>query len=233
LRKPYRIAYLPYGDARPASLAGGAQDRSERAPSFCQGVMSDMALNAYARPLTDRLALPVAKGLVRAGVTPNWLTLCGLTFVLVGVGIVLTGFAVPGATVMALATVIDGLDGAVARLRGVDSALGSFLDSVADRVADAAIFGAAAWIVREDPLMFIITMIALAAALITSYIRAKAESLGWEAAVGLIERPERMVVLILGIALGVVPQAMWILAVGGLFTISQRLCCVMRQARHT
>ncbi|MGH8908244.1 MAG: CDP-alcohol phosphatidyltransferase family protein [Egibacteraceae bacterium] len=192
-----------------------------------------MALNAYARPLTDRLALPVAKGLVRMGATPNWLTLFGLAFVLVGVGIVLVGFQVTGATVMALATVVDGLDGAVARLRGTDSALGSFLDSVADRVADAAIFGAAAWIVRGDPLTFIIAVIALAAALITSYIRAKAESLGWEAAVGLIERPERMVVLILGIGFGFVPQAMWILATGGLVTVGQRMWCVVRQALRT
>jgi CDP-diacylglycerol--glycerol-3-phosphate 3-phosphatidyltransferase len=189
-----------------------------------------MALNAYARPLTDRLALPIARGLVRIGATPNGLTTFGLVFVLVGLGIALSGLQGAGAVVMGLATIIDGLDGAVARLRGTDSAFGSFLDSVADRIADAAIMGAAAWIVRGDPLMFIVAMIALASALITSYIRAKAESLGWHATVGLVERPERMVVLILGIGLGFVPLALWLLAMGGLLTVGQRMRCVMRQA---
>ena len=189
-----------------------------------------MTLNAYARPLTNRLAMPVAKGLVRLGATPNWLTCVGLLFVLVGVGIVLTGAHGAGAAVMAFATAVDGLDGAVARLRGTANALGSFLDSVSDRVADAAIFGAAAWMVRGDPLLFGVAIVALAAALITSYIRAKAESLGWEATVGVVERPERMVVLILGIGFGLVPVALWLLAVGGLVTVAQRMWCVVRQA---
>ncbi len=191
-----------------------------------------MALSAYVRPLADRVAVPVAKGLVRIGATPNWLTVFGLAFVLVGVGIVLAGQEQLGALVMALATVVDGLDGAVARLRGTACAFGSFLDSVADRVADAAIFGAAAWLLRDDPLLFIVTMVALAAALITSYIRAKAESLGWQATVGLVERPERMAVLILGIGFGFVPLAVWLLAVGGLVTVGQRLRCVTQQALH-
>jgi CDP-diacylglycerol--glycerol-3-phosphate 3-phosphatidyltransferase len=190
-----------------------------------------MALSAYARPLTDRLAQPVAKGLVHLGATPNWLTIVGLVFVLIGVGIVLAGQHLAGAAVMAAATVVDGLDGAVARLRGTDSALGSFLDSVADRVADSAIFGAAAWIVRDDPLLFMVAIIALTAALITSYIRAKAESLGWEATVGLVERPERMVVLILSIGFGFVPLGLWLLAAGGLVTVGQRMRRVMRQAK--
>ncbi len=191
-----------------------------------------MTLTAYARPLTDRIVLPVAKGLVRMGATPNWLTVSGLALVLAGIGIVLGGHEQLGAMVMALATVVDGLDGAVARLRGTDCAFGSFLDSVADRVADAAILGAAAWLVRDDSLLFIVAMIALAAALITSYIRAKAESLGWQATVGLVERPERMAVLILGIGFGFVPAAVWFLAIGGLVTVSQRLRCVTRQALH-
>lgn len=189
-----------------------------------------MALTAYARPLTDRVAAPVAKRLVRMGATPNWLTCFGLAGVLVGVGLVLTGWHLVGALVMAVATVFDGLDGAVARLRGSDSALGCFLDSVSDRVADAAIFGAAAWLVRADPVLFGVAMVALGTALITSYIRAKAEALGWEATVGLVERPERMVVLILAIGFGFVPLALWALAAGGLVTIAQRLHCVFRQA---
>ncbi|MGH8899946.1 MAG: CDP-alcohol phosphatidyltransferase family protein [Egibacteraceae bacterium] len=192
-----------------------------------------MALTAYARTLTDQMAAPVAKGLVRMGATPNWLTCIGLAGVLVGVGLVLAGWHFPGAVVMAVATVFDGLDGAVARLRGSDSALGCFLDSVSDRIADAAIFGAAAWLVRADPVLFGVAMVALGTALVTSYIRAKAEALGWDATVGLIERPERMIVLILAIGFGFVPLALWVLAAGGLVTVAQRLRCVFRQALQT
>jgi CDP-diacylglycerol--glycerol-3-phosphate 3-phosphatidyltransferase len=189
-----------------------------------------MVLTAHARTLTDRIATPVAKKLVRMGATPNWLTCFGLAGVLVGVGLVLVGWSFVGALVMAAATILDGLDGAVARLRGSESALGSFLDSVSDRVADAAIFSAAAWLVRADPVLFGVAMVALGTALITSYIRAKAEALGWYATVGLIERAERMVVLILAIGFGFVPAALWALAAGGLVTVAQRLHCVFRQA---
>jgi CDP-diacylglycerol--glycerol-3-phosphate 3-phosphatidyltransferase len=188
-----------------------------------------VALNAHARAVTDRLVLPVARGLVRAGATANWLTFCGLVFTVVGVVIVLRGHAFAGAVVMACATAVDALDGAVARLRGTSSRFGSFYDSVTDRVSDAAIFGAAAWIVRGDPLLFGVAMVALAGAQVTSYVRAKAESLGWDATVGIIERPERVMIIITAIGLGFLEVALWVLAVGSVVTIGQRLAAVLRQ----
>ncbi len=188
-----------------------------------------MALNAHARAVTDRLVLPVARGLVRAGATANWLTFCGLVFTVVGVVIVLRGHAFAGAIVMACATAVDAFDGAVARLRGTSSRFGSFYDSVTDRVSDAAIFGAAAWLVRGDPLLFGVAMVALAGAQVTSYVRAKAESLGWDATVGIIERPERVMIIITAIGLGFLEVALWVLAVGSVVTIGQRLAAVLRQ----
>ena len=188
-----------------------------------------MALNAHARAVTDRLVLPVARGLVRAGATANWLTFCGLVFTVVGVVIVLRGHAFAGAVVMACATAVDAFDGAVARLRGTSSRFGSFYDSVTDRVSDAAIFGAAAWLVRGDPLLFGVAMVALAGAQVTSYVRAKAESLGWDATVGIIERPERVMIIITAIGLGFLEVALWVLAVGSVVTIGQRLAAVLRQ----
>jgi CDP-diacylglycerol--glycerol-3-phosphate 3-phosphatidyltransferase len=188
-----------------------------------------VALNAHARAVTDRLVLPVARGLVRAGATANWLTFCGLVFTVVGVVIVLRGHAFAGAVVMACATAVDAFDGAVARLRGTSSRFGSFYDSVTDRVSDAAIFGAAAWLVRGDPLLFGVAMVALAGAQVTSYVRAKAESLGWDATVGIIERPERVMIIITAIGLGFLEVALWVLAVGSVVTIGQRLAAVLRQ----
>ena len=188
-------------------------------------------LNAYGRAVTDRLVVPIARGLVRIGVTPNWLTFAGLVLSIAGVVILLSGRPFVGAIVMALGAAIDALDGAVARLRGSSGPFGAFYDSVTDRISDMVVFGAAAWLVREDPLLFGVAIVALGAAQVTSYIRAKAESLGWDATVGIIERPERVIILITAIGLGFLPIALWVLAVGGLITVAQRLVAVVRQAR--
>ena len=186
-------------------------------------------LNAYGRAVTDRVVVPIAKGLVRVGVTPNWLTFAGLVLSIVGVTILLTGRPFVGAVVMAFGAAVDAFDGAVARLRGSSGPFGAFYDSVTDRLSDAAVFSAAAWLVREDPLLFAVAMVAFTAAQLTSYIRAKAESLGWDATVGIIERPERVIILITAIGLGFLPVALWILALGGVVTVAQRLVAVVRQ----
>ena len=188
-----------------------------------------VVLNAYGRAVTDRVVVPIARGLVRIGVTPNWLTFAGLVLSIVGVVILLTGRPFVGAIVMAFGAAIDAFDGAVARLRGSSGPFGAFYDSVTDRLSDAVVFSAAAWLVREDPLLFTVAMVALAAAQLTSYVRAKAESLGWDATVGIIERPERVIILITAIGLGFLPVALWVLALGGVVTVGQRFFAVMRQ----
>lgn len=192
-----------------------------------------MVINAYARTATDRLVVPVARSLVRLGVTANWLTFAGMAGTLAGALVVAVVSPFWGGWVLALSTAVDAFDGAVARLRGSQSQFGSFYDSVADRVSDAALFGAAAWLVRDDPLLFVLAVVALAAAQITSYVRAKAESLGWNATVGLLERPERVLILIPSIALGFLPVGLWLLAVGGVVTIGQRFAAVLGQVDRT
>jgi len=189
-----------------------------------------MTINAHARHATDRMALPVGRGLVRVGVTANMLTAAGLVGTLVGVAVVVAGAPVPGGWILAVASLLDALDGTVARLRGSPTAVGSFYDSVADRVADAAILGAAAWLVRDDPVLFTAAVVALAGAQLTSYVRAKAESLGWHATVGMIERPERLVIVLAGMILGQLGVALTLLAVGSVVTVAQRFHAVLRQA---
>ena len=190
-----------------------------------------MALNAYARAITDRIVAPIARGLVRIGATPNWLTFLGLVTTMVGVAVVLLGHPLTGAIVMAAGGLVDAFDGAVARLRGSSGPFSAFYDSVTDRVSDTAVFGAAAWLVRHDPLLFALAVIAMGGAQVTPYIRAKAESLGWHATVGVIERAERMIILIAAIGLGFLPVALWVLAIGGVITIAQRFRVVAQQAK--
>lgn len=192
-----------------------------------------MVLNAYARSATDRLVMPIARRLVQAGATANWLTFCGMAGTFVGVGVLLAVGPRSGAVVLALATAVDAFDGAVARLRGSSSPFGNFFDSVCDRASDAAILGAAAWLVRGDPLLFTVAIVALAGAQLTSYVRAKAESLGWDATVGIIERPERVMIIVLAFFFELVPLALWVLAVGSLVTVAQRFRTVLRQVDRT
>ncbi|WP_165492257.1 CDP-alcohol phosphatidyltransferase family protein [Egibacter rhizosphaerae] len=182
--------------------------------------------------MTERLTVPVARACVRVGVTANALTALGLVVTLIGVGVVVAGAPVIGGLVMATGLLTDAVDGAVAREQGRPTRFGSFFDSVADRVGDAAVFGLLVWLVADRPVLLAIALVAFAAALITSYVRAKAESLGWRASVGLLERPERMVILVVGVVFDLVPVAVVVLAVGGVATVLQRVIAVREQAQR-
>jgi CDP-diacylglycerol--glycerol-3-phosphate 3-phosphatidyltransferase len=190
-----------------------------------------VAINAYARVVTDRAIIPIAKGLVRVGATPDWMTVFGLVLIMAGVVIVLLGENLTGGIVMGVGAIIDAFDGAVARERGSSGKWGAFLDSVTDRVADGVILGTAAWLVRDEPVAFGAALVALIAAQLTSYIRAKAESLGFDATVGIIERPERMLIVIPAIAFGYLKVGLYVLAAGSVVTVAQRLRVVWVQAR--
>ena len=190
-----------------------------------------VAISAHGRRITDRVVVPIGQLLVRVHVTANALTTIGLLGTIAGLAVILAGYPFAGAATAAAAAVLDALDGTVARLTGTQSQLGSFYDSVSDRVSDVAIFSTAAWIVRDDPVAFTVVSIALGSALVTSYIRAKAESLGWDASVGIVERPERVILMLSALGLGFVELAAWLLAAGGLVTIAQRLLAVVRQSR--
>ena len=190
-----------------------------------------MAVNAYFRASTDRVVVPIGRGMARAGLTPNGITTLGLVGVFAGITVLLLGRPVLGGWIVAVATILDAFDGTVARLTDSQTEMGAFYDSVADRIADATIFAACAWVARDRPWVFAGVMIAFGAALITSYVRAKAESLGFDATVGLIERPERVAIILPAVGYGFLGWGAWMLAIGGVITIGQRLYAVIGQAR--
>lgn len=190
-----------------------------------------MTINAHARRLTDRAVVPLARQLVRLGVTANELTLAGLVLTVVGMAVVLGVSPFFGALILTLGALTDAFDGAVARQTNATSPLGAFYDSLGDRVSDGILLGGAAWLVRGDPATFTAAIVALVGAQVTSYARAKAESLGWRATVGLVERPERVILLLFAFGLQFVEVAVWVLAVGSVITVSQRLRVVVEQAR--
>jgi CDP-diacylglycerol--glycerol-3-phosphate 3-phosphatidyltransferase len=187
-----------------------------------------------------RVLDPVARALLRAGISPDAVTIAGT----VGVVVAAVGFAARGqlliATVLAtLSALTDLIDGAMARARGTTSRFGAFLDSTMDRVADGAIFASLAyWLATTGQhLAAVAALLALVAGQLVSYVRARAEGLGLTADVGLMERTERLVLVgIGGLLTGFglkqgLPVVLWVLAVLSLVTVGQRIVHVYRQAR--
>jgi phosphatidylglycerophosphate synthase len=192
-----------------------------------------VTLDAHRRDQVTRLVRPIGAGLARMGLTADALTAIGLLFVVSAAVALLLGRPVTAGVLLALGGIADLLDGSVARARGGTTVRGGFYDSVADRVADGVILAAVAWVVRADPVLFGLAVAALLSAEVTSYIRAKAESLGYDCSVGLFERAERTIILVAGLVFHAVllAIAIGVLALGGVFTVVQRLVHVARAIR--
>ena len=185
------------------------------------------------------MGLPVAKGLLKIGLSPDAVTFIGT----VGVSAAALAFFprgefVIGILIMLLFVFSDMLDGTMARLQNRTGVWGAFLDSTLDRVADGAIFGAVViWAVRtQNVWVQAAALICLVGGFVISYARAKAESIGLECKVGIAERTERMLILLVPAffyGLGVpylLPAALIVLAVLVVITVGQRLVHVYRQA---
>jgi CDP-diacylglycerol--glycerol-3-phosphate 3-phosphatidyltransferase len=145
---------------------------------------------------------PLARALHRAGVSANAVTLAGLLLSLVAAWLVASGQPALALAVLIVGALADTLDGQIAKAAGGGTKLGAFLDSTFDRVSDAALAGAAVLYgaLHADPYLLWFALVALISGSLVPYIRAKAESLGQTASVGLAPREARMVLLVLGLA---------------------------------
>jgi CDP-diacylglycerol--glycerol-3-phosphate 3-phosphatidyltransferase len=199
-------------------------------------------LGINARPRVAKVLAPVVGRLARAGVTPDMVTVTGtLTAVLGAVFLIGTGRLFWGAFTVTVAVLLDLLDGALARARGGGSVFGAVLDSTGDRAADAAIFGALAWWYSgrgDDRLLVLLALVCLVLGVLTSYIKARAEGVGLACDVGIVERTERLILVLTGTGLAglgvpyAVHVALWALLVGSAVTVGQRLVAVRRSARE-
>jgi CDP-diacylglycerol--glycerol-3-phosphate 3-phosphatidyltransferase len=187
---------------------------------------------------TARLLDPIGQALLRAGISPNAVTILGTAGVVAGA----FGFAARGEFILAVVVILifgltDVMDGAMARARGTASRFGALLDSTMDRVADGAIFASLLWwyLTQGDRWSVAAALVCLVSGQIVSYVKARAEGLGFDCHVGLVERAERLITIGAGALLtgfGVawgLPAAMWLVAAGSLFTIWQRVVHVSRQ----
>ncbi len=154
------------------------------------------------RATVERGLEPVGKGLHRAGITADGLTIIGLVFAVATALLIADGHLLLGVFGVILTGLPDILDGSVARQSGRAGPRGAFFDSVCDRVADAALFLGVAWyLADEDKYLPVLVMAVLALSMLITYERARAESLGFQARGGLMERAERLVLLGVGLRL--------------------------------
>lgn len=190
-------------------------------------------LDAKARRALQGLTLWSGRLIARLGLSPNAITGLGLAVTGAGAWFVLTGRHVTGGLILIAGGVLDFLDGAVAKATGRTSVFGSFLDSVTDRMSDALLFSALLWFFAQagEDRLVALTLAVFALTVLTSYIRAKAESLGFDCRVGILERAERLVLIITGLVLGILEPMLWIVTALGAVTVGQRLLHVGKQAR--
>jgi CDP-diacylglycerol--glycerol-3-phosphate 3-phosphatidyltransferase len=184
---------------------------------------------------------PLVARLARSGVTPDAITILGTVgAVASAVFLIGTGHLWWGAVAVTVFVLLDMLDGALARARGGGSVFGAVLDSTGDRAADAAIFGALVWWFSgagDNRLLVLLALLCLVLGVLTSYIKARAEGVGLSADVGVIERTERLILVLVGTGfsgLGIpyaLHAALWVLLVGSAVTVGQRFLAVRRAGR--
>ncbi len=175
----------------------------------------------------------IGSAMNRVGITPNTLTMIGLAGNFVGALFLSQGkFLVGGLIVLAMGPV-DALDGTMARLRGEPSEFGGFVDSVVDRYSELIVYGGllSYYIDIEDSLLAILTFAAAAGSFLVPYIRARAESLGFEAKVGILTRMERFLILVPSLVLSIPWLGIGIVAVFANITALQRILSVRNQAK--
>jgi CDP-diacylglycerol--glycerol-3-phosphate 3-phosphatidyltransferase len=175
---------------------------------------------------------PLAVFFNRIGLTPMIMTLLGLAGNFVGAYFVSQGQMTTGGLFMLISTPFDALDGHMARLRGEANDWGAFVDSVTDRYGELAILGGLLIYFAEkgDTLTASITFAAAAGTVLVSYVKARAEAVGFEAKVGFLTRVERYLVLAPALVLNQPEFAAWFIAVFANFTALQRIFHVRAQA---
>ena len=198
-------------------------------------------LNVLARASVSRVTDPIGRALVRAGLTPNGMTLVGT------VGAIACALVFFGQGMLLWATftvwgfaMLDLLDGAMARAQGTGTPYGAVLDATCDRLADGAVLGGVAWwafALSGNHRAGVAALLCLVLAQVISYVKARAEAAGLAADGGLVERAERLIIVLVGTGLrglGVpyaLEAALWLLVALALLTLFQRMVAVARSQR--
>ena len=183
-----------------------------------------MALRARFPGVVAALVGPLGRRLARLGVGPNALTTVGLLLTIASAFVIASGRPALGALVLFIGGSMDALDGTVARESGRSTPFGGFYDSVSDRISDGVVLAGVAWWVADRPRLLLLTLSSLVLAEVTSYVRARAESIDLECEVGIVERAERGILMLFGLVFPpLLEPVLWALAIGGAITVAQRI----------
>ncbi|MBY6414489.1 CDP-alcohol phosphatidyltransferase family protein [Rhodococcus sp. BP-252] len=200
-------------------------------------------LSILGRAPVSKVTAPLGRALNATGLTPNSVTLIGtVVTVVAAITMFPAGYLFWGTMVITLFVLFDMLDGAMARARGGGTKYGAVLDATCDRVADGAIFAGLAWwavFSENDKVLFVATLVCLVTSQVISYAKARAEASGLSADGGWIERPDRLVIVLVAAGLtgigrhfdipglqSVLYPAMWVLAALSVVTVFQRVLAV-------
>lgn len=193
------------------------------------------AFDTWLRQKTQVVLVPIVRIVNRTGLTPNVLTLFGL--VLNGfVALVLAGgHFFPGGVFMLIASSFDALDGTLARMTGRQSLFGAFFDSTLDRYSEAVVIGGLLYYFVEQGARTetLLAYAAIVGSLMVSYARARAEGLGVACAVGVATRFERIMIVAIGLIVGRVTLALWLVAILANLTAVHRMVHVSRVTKET
>jgi len=188
--------------------------------------------------LTDLMRLrfkgildPIGRLLNNLGLMPNTMTLLGLAGNTAGAILLARGEMFWGGILILLMGPVDALDGTMARLRGMASDFGAFVDSVTDRYSELVIFGGLLYYFANqgDTLAAILVFVAAAGSVLVSYVRSRGQSLGADTKVGILTRMERYLVLAPALLLNQPVWGLWVIAVLANITALQRIYDVRRQ----
>ncbi|HEV2074289.1 MAG TPA: CDP-alcohol phosphatidyltransferase family protein [Thermomicrobiales bacterium] len=180
-----------------------------------------------------RYMLHVGAWFASVGITPNMATLIGLALNGIVAVIIAFGYPVLGGVLLLFASAFDMVDGAIARSTNAVSKFGGFFDSTIDRYSEIVVYiGLLVWLNQtgDDHLGSVLTLVAATGALMISYARARAEAIGYKASVGLVARPERVVLLAICLIINQPLWALWVLAVLTHVTAAWRIIHVYRLA---
>lgn len=203
--------------------------------------MEQVAKNNERLTLTDQMRLrfkrildPMGGFLNNLGLMPNTMTILGLVGNTLGAVFLAQGKMTLGGIMILLMGPVDALDGTMARLRGESGKFGAFVDSVTDRYSELVIFAGLLiyYHMQDEWLLASLTYFAAAGSVLVSYVRARAQSLGYDTKVGVLTRLERYLVLAPALVLNRPLIGLWIIAVLANFTALQRILDVRRQV-HT
>ena len=183
-------------------------------------------LEKYVRPLLSSAVGAIVRWLHGMGVTPNMVSFAGFALTIGAAALLATGNLGIGGGVLWVAAMFDMVDGALARVSQLEGKFGAFLDSTLDRYSESITFlGLAVYYANESNAQthILLIFLTLVGSWAVSYTRARAEGLNVECKVGILQRPERLVLLIAGLILGLVLPVLWLLAVMTNITAVQRI----------